>query len=154
MKYVLNAKIGVGDAAVDTTAEVIMATKQPLQLREITKYVFATHGIGKELDQVELFTELDSHQTDNKVLSKTPNQPISRIMAFYRGRLDEIGFFTTTKTPKAPKAPKAPKEVVLGEDGQPVAAAPKKSKKKVLAEQLSASEPVAADTSEAANAVM
>lgn len=138
MKYALNAKLGVGDAAVDTTKEAIMALKQPLQLREIACYVLATHGVGKELDQAALFEELDSHQSDNKVLSRTPAQPISRVMAFYRGRVDEIGLFTTTKTPKEPKAPKAPK---TDADGNPIAKeakAPKKSKRKVLEEATEA----------------
>lgn len=133
MKYKLNAKLG----ELEMTKETIMAMKQPLQLREIACYVLATHGVDKELDQKELFDELDEHQTDNAVLSRTPAQPISRVLGFYRGRLDEIGLFTTTKVPREPKEPKAPK---LDADGNPIVGkaakdkTPKKSKRKMLEE--------------------
>lgn len=111
---------------VDITPELIMGLKLPLQLREITKWFLAEYGVGKEVEQTELFKALDSHQEDNKVLSRTPVQPISRIMAFYRGRLEEIGLYKMDKEARAPRAAKSA-------DGK-TAAAPKKSKRKMAEE--------------------
>lgn len=124
-KYTLNAKYKKEDGTeVDMTAELIMSLKQPLQLREITKWFLAEYGTDKAVTQEDLFKALDSHQEDNKVLSRTPVQPISRIMAFYRGRLDEIGLYHVEKEARAPKEKKEPGEK----------AAPKKSKRKMAEE--------------------
>lgn len=124
-KYTLNAKYKKEDGTeVDMTAELIMSLKQPLQLREITKWFLAEYGTDKAVTQEDLFKALDSHQEDNKVLSHTPVQPISRIMAFYRGRLDEIGLYHVEKEARAPKEKKEPGEK----------AAPKKSKRKMAEE--------------------
>src|SRR5262245_10133959 len=127
-KYNLNAKYKKEDGTeVDMTAELIMGLKQPLQLREITKWFLAEYGTGKDVEQAELFKALDSHQEDNKVLSRTPVQPISRVMAFYRGRLEEIGLYKVDMQ-RAPKAPKVDAE------GKPIAKPEKKSKRKMAEE--------------------
>ena len=100
MKYTLNERLG----EVKMTEQAIMNMRQPKQLREITCYILRTHGVGKELDQKSLFKELDSHQNDNVVLSKTPEQYISRIFSFYRGRLDKIGLFKVDRPDRKKKA--------------------------------------------------
>lgn len=132
-KYTLLEKFKKEDGTeVDVTPELIMGMKLPLQLREITKWFLAEYGPSKEVDQADLFKALDSHQEDNKVLSRTPVQPISRIMAFYRGRLEEIGLYKMDKEARSPRAPKVDAE------GKPIAKPEKKSKRK-LAEEATAS---------------
>lgn len=128
-KYALLEKYEKEDGTeVEITPELIMGLKLPLQLREITKWFLAEYGVGKEVEQGELFKALDSHQEDNKVLSRTPVQPISRIMAFYRGRLEEIGLYKMDKEARAPRATKSA-------DGK-TTAAPKKSKRKMAEEAV------------------
>lgn len=80
-----------------TDVEELKKIKLPKQASEILVYMAGAFA-DKEVDQKELFTDLDSHLEDNKVLSVTPKQPISRIFQFYRKRLADEGIISTTKT--------------------------------------------------------
>lgn len=91
------------------------AVKLPKQAVEILAWAETEYG-ENAVDQKDLFETLDSHLTDNKVLSVSPKQPISRIFQFYRKRLADEGLITIEKTdePKAAKAPKEPGEKSAG----------------------------------------
>lgn len=81
----------------ETTEEDLKKHKLPKQASEILVWMFQTYGVGKAVEQKELFETLDSHLSDNKVLSVTPKQPISRIFQFYRKRLADEGIITIVK---------------------------------------------------------
>lgn len=81
--------------------------KLPKQAVEILAWAETEYGDNK-VDQKDLFETLDSHLTDNKILSVTPKQPISRIFQFYRKRLADEGLITLEKEAEAPKAAKEP----------------------------------------------
>lgn len=83
--------------------------KLPKQANEILAWAYPEYG-DTVVDQKELFEAMDSHLTDNKILSVTPKQPISRIFQFYRKRLAEEGLIEITKEAGEPKAPKEKKE--------------------------------------------
>lgn len=88
-----------------TTEEDIKKLELPKQAKEILAWWFGNYGVGKEVDQKDVFKDLDSHQEDNTVLSVTPKQPISRIFQFYRKRLGDENIVTINKVaePKAAK---------------------------------------------------
>lgn len=91
------------------------AIKLPKQAVEILAWAETEYGTNA-VDQKDLFETLDSHLTDNKVLTVSPKQPISRIFQFYRKRLADDGLITVEKTesPKAEKVAKEPGEKSAG----------------------------------------
>jgi hypothetical protein len=96
--------------------EVRKSIKLPKQAVEILAWAETEYG-ENAVDQRDLFETLDSHLTDNKVLSVSPKQPISRIFQFYRKRLADEGLIEIEKeaSPEKPaKEPKAPKEASTG----------------------------------------
>ena len=131
-KYKMNATYKKEDGSeVEVTSELIMGQKLPLQLREISKWFLSEYGVDKEVEQGELFKALDSHQEDNVVLSRTPAQPISRVMGFYRGRLNDTGLYAVDNE-------RAPRENKIGADGKPTAKNTRKSKRKLAEEAAEA----------------
>lgn len=86
-----------------TDVEEIKKVKLPKQAVEILAYMAGQFG-ENTVDQKDLFADLDSHLEDNKVLSVTPKQPISRIFQFYRKRLGDEGFISIEKTESEKKA--------------------------------------------------
>lgn len=97
--------------------------KMPKQAREIMEYLIANDKIQKDVpvDQKDLLANLDYHQDDNKILSVTPKQPISRIFQFYRKSLCDAGFLGYERITVA-RAPKEKKE-----GGEPQARRKKKA---------------------------
>lgn len=71
--------------------------KLPKQAQEILTWFDSEYGKGTPVDQKAVMEALDSHQEDNKVLSATPRQPISRIWNFYRKRLADDGYINVDK---------------------------------------------------------
>lgn len=134
-KYTLNKTYKKEDGTeVEMTADLIKGLKQPLQLREITTWFLTKYGVETPVEQEDLFKELDAHQEDNTILSRTPVQPISRVMGFYRGRLEEIGLYKVEKTARVAKQK-------VDADGNPIVKAPKaakKSKRKLAEEAVEA----------------
>lgn len=80
-----------------TDVEELKKIKLPKQASEILVWMAGEYG-DRQVDQKELFAALDSHLEDNKVLSVTPKQPISRIFQFYRKRLGDEGIIEIEKT--------------------------------------------------------
>jgi hypothetical protein len=89
-----------------TDVEELKKIKLPKQATEILVWMAGEYG-ENTVDQKDLFEALDSHLEDNKVLSVTPKQPISRIFQFYRKRLADEGIISTEKTEAEKKASKA-----------------------------------------------
>lgn len=89
--------------------------KLPKQAVEILAWAETEYG-QNPVDQKDLFETLDSHLTDNKVLSVSPKQPISRIFQFYRKRLADEGLISIEKTesPKTEKVAKEPNDKSAG----------------------------------------
>lgn len=103
-----------------TDVEELKKIKLPKQASEILVWMAGEYG-ENTVDQKDLFEALDSHLEDNKVLSVTPKQPISRIFQFYRKRLGDEGIIQIEKT-EAEKKVKA--------EGEAGAKATKKSRRK------------------------
>lgn len=119
-----------------TDVEEIKKVKLPKQAVEILVYMAGQFG-ENTVDQKDLFADLDSHLEDNKVLSVTPKQPISRIFQFYRKRLGDEGFISVEKTEAEKKAPA---------EGEAKGAKASKSRRKdVPVEETAADAAVAAD---------
>lgn len=104
--------MGMKIKLLNTDVEALKKIKLPKQASEILVYMAGAFG-DKEVDQKDLFTDLDSHLEDNKVLSVTPKQPISRIFQFYRKRLADEGIISMTKT-ETEKPAKAEGEAANG----------------------------------------
>lgn len=86
--------------------EIRKSIKLPKQATEILAWADVEYG-QNPVDQKDLFETLDSHLTDNKVLSVSPKQPISRIFQFYRKRLADEGLISVEKEEAPKKEPKA-----------------------------------------------
>ena len=84
--------------------------KLPKQAREIVDYLIGNMTVGEPVDQKSLMENLDFHQDDNKILSTTPKQPISRIFQFYRKRLADEGILEYERVKAEPKAKKEKSE--------------------------------------------
>lgn len=85
------------------TLEVIKSIKTQ-QSRELLTYLFNKYG-HNEVDQGQLMTELNLHQTDNTVLSEGSVRPISGTYEFYRKNQKSgwvnAGLVTITRSSKA-----------------------------------------------------
>lgn len=106
--------------------------KMPKQAREIMEYLISNDKItvGEPVDQKDLLANLDYHQDDNKILSTTPKQPISRIFQFYRKSLCDAGYLGYERVTVA-KEPKAKKEAADGDQ-------PRRKKKADVSEEAAA----------------
>ena len=96
------------------------------QATEILKWMDAEYGVDTPVDQKDLIAKFDEHQEDNKILSATPRQPISRIFAFYRKRLETEGYIRVDKEASA----KSDEAEVDSDNPNPKKPAAKRSRRK------------------------
>lgn len=57
----------------------------PPDPKSMALWLASTYGPGKEVDEMEIFSELNKHQTDNTVITD-PQQYIPVLYAFYKSR--------------------------------------------------------------------